>query len=100
MDAERDKQEAREIVHLERYSSVTLQILMYGEVNKKELEKTLFPNWRHIFVPKQIIISEKKNPWYRRTYRSRAFIYRISVGTRTCVDIDVASARMMTTTRM
>ena len=29
---------------------------MYGDVNKIKLGKTLFPNWRHILVLKQIII--------------------------------------------
>ena len=47
MDAERDKRKARKKTYFERYSSVILRILMYGEVNKIELGKTLFPNWRH-----------------------------------------------------
>ena len=48
MDAERDKREARKIMYFERYSPVILWILMYGEVDKIKLGKTLFPNWRHI----------------------------------------------------
>ena len=48
MDAERDMREARKILYFERYSPVILRILMYGEVDKIKLGKTLFPNWRNI----------------------------------------------------
>ena len=33
---------------------------MYGKVDKIKLGKTLLPNWRHSFVPKQIIILDWK----------------------------------------
>ena len=49
------------------------------------------------FVPKQRIIlrTVQKSPWYcGRDHSSSAFVYWISVGTRTYMDIDVASARM------
>ena len=42
MDAERDKREARKILHLERYSPVIFRILMHGEVDKILLGKTIF----------------------------------------------------------
>ena len=42
------KREARKILYFERYSPVILRILMYREVDKIKLGKTLFPNWRHI----------------------------------------------------
>ena len=48
MNAERDKREARKMLYFERYSSVFLRILVYGEVDKIKLGKTQFPNWRHI----------------------------------------------------
>ena len=48
MDAERDKREARKMLYFERYSPVILRLLMYGEVAKIKLGKTLFPNWGHI----------------------------------------------------
>ena len=48
MDAERDKREARKKMYVERYSPVILRILMYEEVDKIKVGKTLFPNWRHI----------------------------------------------------
>ena len=48
MDAERDKREARKKMYFERYSPVIVGILMYGEVDKIKLGKTLFPSWRHI----------------------------------------------------
>ena len=50
MDAERDKREEREILFIERYSPVILQTLVYGAVDKIKLNKTLFPNWRHILA--------------------------------------------------
>ena len=49
MEAERDKRQVREKMNFERYSPVILRILMYGEVDKIKLSKTIFPNWRHIF---------------------------------------------------
>ena len=48
MKAERDKREVRKMLYLERYSPVILEILMYGEVDKIQLDKILFPKWRHI----------------------------------------------------
>ena len=48
MGAERDKREVRKFLYLERYSPVILRILMYGEIDKIKLGKTLLPNWRHI----------------------------------------------------
>ena len=48
MEAERDNREVRKFLYFERYSPVILRILMYGEVDKIKLGKTLLPNWRHI----------------------------------------------------
>ena len=62
MDAERDKGEARKKLHFEWYSPVSLRILMYGEVDKIKLGKTLFPNWRNILSQNKYYFYCKKNP--------------------------------------
>ena len=48
VNADGSKRETRKNMHFERYSPVILGILMYGAVDKVQLGKTLFPNWRHI----------------------------------------------------
>ena len=42
MDAERDKRETRKLLYFERYSPVMLRILMYGEVDEKNLARHYF----------------------------------------------------------
>ena len=79
MEAERDKRKVRKFLYFERYSPVILRILMYGEVDKIKLGKTLFPNWRHILSQNKAYIKCKKKR-YRARYHS-VFMYSISVGT-------------------
>ena len=75
MDAERDKRGVRQKMYFERYSPVILRILMYGEVDKKKLGKTLFPCWRHILSQNKIMFPNKKFPRYCGRYHSSAFVY-------------------------
>ena len=57
----RDKREARITLYFERYSSVILRILVYGEVDKIKPGKTLFPNWHHILSQTYLLYC-KNNP--------------------------------------
>ena len=62
MDAKRDERGARTILYFERYSSVILGILMYGEVDKISYQD-IFYKLAPYFVLKRIIFNVKKLPW-------------------------------------
>ena len=62
---------------IERHSPVILRILMYGEVDKIEIDDTLFPNSRHILCRNKYSnnITVKQSPWYCGRDHSNAFAY-------------------------
>ena len=65
MESERDKREVRKVLYFERYSPVILRILMYGEVNKKNLA-------RHYFQIGVIFCPKTKNIYWKRNLHGTA----------------------------
>ena len=66
--------EKRKNLYFERYSPVILRILMYGEVENATWQDVI-SKLASKFVPKLILFTVKKSPWYCGRDHSSAFIF-------------------------
>ena len=67
---------------------------MYGEVDEINVARHSFQIGIIFCAKTYNKITAQKSPWYCGRDHIGAFVYWISVGTRTYIDIDVASARV------